>query len=333
MPVRAMFLERCRPVEERPLVSREQRVLQPGAGEVSLDMLACGVCRTDLHMVEGDLELPRLPTIPGHQVVGRVDGVGPGVDSELIGRIVGVAWMAGACGECPDCLGERENLCADATFTGMHRNGGFAEKVIARADFVYPLPRELPPVQAAPLLCAGVIGFRALRLAGALEGGALGIWGFGASAHLSLQVARHTGCSVFVVTRSPAHRRLARELGADWAGPPGAALPGLLDHAVVFSPAGEQIPEVLAALRPGGTAACAGITMSDVPGMPYRLLYGERVLRSVANATREDARHLLDLAVSIPLQPEIETMNLEQANDALDRVKHSRVNGALVLVP
>ena len=233
--------------------------------------------------------------------------------------------MAGACGSCVCCLTGRENLCPDARFTGLYRDGGYAERVAARADFTYALPEAFDEVQAAPLLCAGVIGYRALRLAGALGGGRLGIFGFGASAHVAIQVARHAGCEVAVFTRAPGHLRHARSLGAAWVGAPEEAPPEPLDHAVIFSPAGEQVPLALRYLARGGTVACAGVTMSDLPGFPYAYLYHERTLRSVANATRDDARELLALAAAIPIDTSVEVLPLEQANEALLRVKRSAV--------
>ncbi len=331
--MQAMVLDRPGDVESRPLVERDLEPPRPGVGEVRVRVSACGVCRTDLHTVEGELALPRLPLIPGHQIVGVVDEVGGGVSRTLIGSRVGVAWMAGACGSCRFCRSARENLCLEARFTGLHVQGGYAAWAVARADFAYPLPAGFSDDQAAPLLCAGVIGFRALRIAGALEGGRLGIFGFGASAHVAIQVARHAGCEVLVFTRAPRHREHALSLGAKWAGSPSDRPPGELDHAVVFSPAGDQVPEALKVLARGGTVACAGVTMSDIPGFPYAHLYHERSVRSVANATRADARELLELAARIPIVTAVEAVPLAEANEALSRVKGSRVTGALVLRP
>jgi propanol-preferring alcohol dehydrogenase len=328
-----MVLDRPGPVEGDPLRPGELDDPQAGPGEVVIRVRACAVCRTDLHIVEGEVRPPRLPLVPGHQVVGQVAAIGDGVSPGLLGRRVGLGWMWSACGACELCRRGLENLCADAAFTGLHADGGYAERLRARADFVYALPARFPDEQAAPLLCAGVIGLRALRLAGALDGGTLGIFGFGASAHVAIQVARHRGCEVLVFTRAKRHRRHALSLGASWAGAPGDAAPSVLDHAVIFSPAGEQVPLALAHLAPGGTAACAGITMTDIPGFPYATLYRERTLRSVANATRQDARELLELAEEIPIRTSVEAMPLASANEALRRVKHSLVDGALVLVP
>jgi len=331
--VKAMLLEAPAPVETAPLRAADvaDEALRPG--EVRLEVHACGVCRTDLHTVEGEVAVPHLPVVPGHQIVGVVTEAGPGVSSDLVGRRVGVAWMAGACGTCAWCLSGRENLCPEARFTGVHRHGGYAEHAVARADFVYTLPDAFDDVQAAPLLCAGVIGYRALRLAGALAGGRLGIFGFGASAHIALQVAKHARCEVFVFTRAEHHIRHALSLGAAWAGAPEQPPPAPLDRAVIFSPAGEQVPLALRCVARGGTVACAGVTMSDVPSFPYSDLYHERTVRSVANATRADARELLQLAVRIPITTSVEVLALERANEALLRVKRSAASGALVLCP
>lgn len=331
--MQAMVLEAPGTVESRPLALREVEPLRSGPGQLRLRVTLCGVCRTDLHTVEGELPAPRLPLIPGHEIVGVVEEVGPGVAPALVGTRVGVAWMAGACGTCTFCRSGRENLCPEARFTGLHVDGGYAQLALARADFTYPLPAGFSDEQAAPLLCAGVIGYRALRRAGALAGGRLGIFGFGASAHVAIQVARHAGCEVLVFTRAERHRRHALSLGASWAGSPSDRPPAALDHAVVFSPAGEQVIEALRHLSRGGTVACAGVTMSDLPGFPYSLLYHERTVRSVANATRADARELLELAARVPITTSVEVLPLTEANEALARVKHSRVTGALVLRP
>ncbi len=328
-----MVLERVCAAELGPLSLREVEDPRPGPGELALRVRACAVCRTDLHTVEGDLAVPRLPLIPGHQIVGTVEECGPGAAAGILGQRVGVAWMGGACGRCSWCASGRENLCPDARFTGLHIDGGYAERAVVRADFAYRLPAGFDDDQAAPLLCAGVIGYRALRLAGAMAGGRLGIFGFGASAHVAIQVARHAGCEVFVFTRALRHREHAQRLGAVWIGSPEDSPPHALDHAVVFSPAGEQVVLALRQLAPGGTVACAGVTMSDLPGFPYALIYHERTVRSVANATRADAEELLALAGRIPITSTVETLPLEQANEALLRVKRSSVTGALVLRP
>ena len=332
--MRAMVLSQPAPVERHPLELREIDDPVAGPGEVVLAVRACAVCRTDLHTVEGELRLPMTGIIPGHQVVGTVESAGHDVATGIIGTRVGLGWMWSACGRCEPCLRGAENLCTAAVFCGVHVHGGYAERVRARAEFVYPLPDAFPDEEAAPLLCGGVIGLRALRLAGALSGGGtLGIFGFGASAHVAIQVAHHAGCRVFVFTRTQGHRDLARALGASWVGGPEQTPPDTLDFAVVFSPAGGHVPAALARVAPGGTVACAGITMSDIPGFRYDLLYGERALRSVTNATRDDARELLGLAARIPIRTATEVIPLAAANEALLRVKRSQINGALVLDP
>ena len=332
--MKAMVLARPAAAEGSPLELREVEEPAAGPGEVVIAVRACAVCRTDLHTVEGELALPAAEVVPGHEVVGTVASAGAGVPPGIVGARVGLAWMWGTCGSCEACRRDDENLCPRAVFTGLHVHGGYAERVRARADFVYPLPDGIPDEQAAPLLCAGVIGLRALRLAGALtRGGTLGVFGFGASAHVAIQVALHAGCRVFVFTRAQGHRDLARALGASWVGGPDQRPPDRLDHAVVFSPAGAQVPTALSWLAPGGTVACAGVTMSDIPSFPYELLYGERSLRSVANATRDDARELLGLAARVPIRTTVEQLPLAAANEALLRLKRSQVNGALVLDP
>ena len=316
---------------ENPLEEAEIATPEAGRGELRLRVHACGVCHTDLHIVEGDLALPRLPLVPGHQIVGVVDLVGEGVSGWQVGERAGLPWLRSACGHCQFCLAGLENLCAEIRFNGFHADGGFAEYVVAPAEFTYRLPAGFDDTQAAPLLCAGVIGYRALRLSDIQPGGRLGLYGFGASAHVSIQVARHWGCQVYVFTRSEEHRQHARDLGAAWAGDARDAAPELLDSAVIFAPAGWIVPEALRALRPGGTVACAGIHMSDIPQMPYDLLYGERTLRTVANSTRRDVEELLQLAAEIPIRSDVEIFPLEAANNALARVKRSEVRGAAVL--
>lgn len=330
--MKALVLTETRPVRELPLALAELPEPQPAEGEVRVRVLACGVCRTDLHIVEGDLELPRLPIVPGHQVVGVVDAAGPGVTHVRAGDRVGVPWLHRTCQACEFCLDDRENLCRDALFTGFHVHGGYADFLVAPAGFVYPLPRALEPAAAAPLLCAGVIGYRALRLSEVKRGDRLGLYGFGASAHIAIQVARSWDCEVFVFSRSEAHQRQARELGAVWAGAveddPGARM-----HAsVFFAPAGGLIPPALARLERGGTLAVAGIHLDEIPALDYEThLYQERTLRSVTASTRRDVEELLDLAAGIPIRTEIEVHPLGAANEALLRIKESRVRGAAVL--
>lgn len=329
--MRAMQLSEPQSVFERPLALRELPEIQAEPGVIRVRVRACGVCHTDLHIVEGDLDLPRLPIVPGHQVVGVVDQVGAGVSEFQVGDRVGLPWLRSACGQCHYCQQGLENLCPRITFNGFHADGGFAEYVLAPATYAYHLPAGFEDLQAAPLLCAGVIGYRALRLSGIEPGGRLGLYGFGASAHVSIQVARHWGCHVYVFTRGQDHRRHALDLGAAWVGDARDQAPDQLDSAVIYAPAGWIVPEALRALRPGGTVACAGIHMSDIPQMPYELLYGERTLRSVANSTRRDVVDLLRLAAEIPITTDVEVYPLEAANQVLARIKRSEVRGAAVL--
>jgi propanol-preferring alcohol dehydrogenase len=306
---------------------------QPGPGQILLRVTACGVCHTDLHTVEGDLTLPRLPLIPGHQVVGRVEEVGEGVNAFRAGERAGAVWLHRTCGCCRYCLSGRENLCERAEFTGLHADGGYADYMVVDAAFAYTLPLALTDAEIAPLLCGGVIGYRALRVAGVAPGQTLGLYGFGNSAHITIQVARFWGCRVFVFTRSAGHQQHARDLGAAWVGLAGQTPPDLLDAAIIFAPAGELAPLALGAVRAGATVALAGIHMSPIPLLPYALLYGERVLRSVANSTRQDVRDLLALAAAIPIRAEVTTFPLAAANEVLADMKASRFNGDAVLIP
>ncbi|GAB4400071.1 MAG: zinc-dependent alcohol dehydrogenase family protein [Anaerolineales bacterium] len=326
-----MLLREPGPVEDVPLAAVELPDPHPGPGQVRIRVRACGVCHTDLHTVEGELRLPKLPLIPGHQIVGVVDEVGEGVSGLVQGQRVGVGWLGWACGECAFCRSGRENLCERAEFTGLHRDGGYAEYAVADARFVYRLPDGFSDIQAAPLLCAGIIGYRALRLSGVQPGQHLGLYGFGASAHIVLQIARHWGCRVYVFTRGEAHRALARELGAVWAGDARDDAGAPMHASIIFAPAGELVPLALGALDKGGTLALAGITMSDIPQMPYELLYHERTVRSVANSTREDAQGLLEVAAQMPVHTEVETYPLAEANRVLQRLKARQVQGAAVL--
>ncbi len=330
--MKAQVLRAPRPVEERPLELVDLPVPEPGPGQIRIKVAACGACRTDLHTVEGDLALPRLPVVPGHQVVGVVDAVGEGVSTFKKGDRAGAIWLGNTCGKCAPCTTGRENLCEGAEFTGLHLDGGYAERMIAAADFAYRLPGDLSDAETTPLLCGGVVGYRAFRLSEAKRGDVLGLYGFGNSAHVTIQVARHLGCRVFVFTRSPEHQEHARRLGAEWVGKAGEAPPEKLNAGIIFAPAGELVPAALAVLAPGGTLALAGIHMSPIPEMPYELLYRERTVRSVANSTREDARELLELAAEIPVRTDVVTFPLEEANAVLLAVKESRVSGDAVLV-
>jgi len=317
--------------EEKPLRLEELPVPQPGPGQVLLRVRLCGVCHTDLHTVEGDITPPRYPVTPGHQVVGEVAALGEGVAALRLGQRVGVPWLYAACGDCAFCRRGEENLCPNARFTGFHTAGGYAEYMLAEARYTLPLPESISDAQAAPLLCAGIIGYRALHKADVAPGERVGLFGFGASAHLAIQVARHWGCEVYVFTRSPAHRQHARNLGAAWVGGAQDAAPHPLDRAVIFAPAGSLIPLALAKLRPGGTLAINAIHMSPIPEMPYRLVYGERTLRSVANATYRDGVEFLALAAEIPVRATVQMYPFAQAPQALQDLKHSRINGEAVL--
>jgi propanol-preferring alcohol dehydrogenase len=330
--MRALVLEKQAPAEESPLHFRDVPVPEPGAGEVRVRVRACGICRTDLHTVEGDVPLPRSPLIPGHQIVGVVDALGQGVRSLREGDRVGVAWVYSTCGECAYCKKGLENLCDRARFTGYNADGGYAEAMVVPESFAYALPAGFSDLQAAPLLCAGIVGFRSFRLSNARPGERVGLYGFGASAHIILQVARHLGCEVYVFTRTEGHQQLARAMGAAWVGRAEQTPPAPLDAAVIFAPVGSLVLEALRVLRKGGTVSLADLTMSPIPQIDYdRLLYHERIIRSVANATREDAREFLRLAAEIPIHSEVEAFRLEDANLALQALKQSRIRGAGVL--
>ncbi len=329
--MKAMILRRQGPIEDRPLEHADLPESEPGPGELVVRVSACAVCHTDLHVVEGDLPPIVLPIVPGHQIVGVVEQAGAGVTQVKTGDRVGIPWLRRTCGACRYCLDGLENLCEGAEFTGYHAHGGYAEYAVAPAEFVYPLPASFPDEAAAPLLCAGVIGYRALRLCEVRPGGRLGLYGFGASAHLVLQVARFWGCQVYVFTRSEEHRQHARELGAAWAGGANEQAVPEIDAGIIFAPAGWLVPLALGALRPAGTLALAGIHMSPIPELDYRLLYRERTLRSVANLTRQDVREFLDVAAQIRIRTEVTAYRLEQANDALEAVKRGAVQGAAVL--
>lgn len=329
--MRAMVLKRPGPVETHPLDLLDLPRPEPGPGAVRIRVSVCGVCHTDLHTVEGDLELPRLPLIPGHQIVGVVDAVGPDVEEPTVGERVGVTWLFSACGECDFCRQGQENLCDQAQFTGLHAHGGYAEYVTVPAPYVHRLPPNFPDIEAAPLLCAGVIGYRSLRLSEVRPGQRLGLYGFGASAHVCIQIARYWGCEVYVFTRGEEHRRHARELGAAWTGDAREDAPAALDAAITFAPVGWIIPEALRALRRGGTLAVNAVHLTPIPELDYSRIYFEKTLRSVANCTRQDARELLVLAAEVPLHTDVEAYPLEEANQVLERLKRSEIRGAAVL--
>jgi len=329
--MRAMRLRAPGLVERDPLEAVDLPAPVPGPGEVRLKIGACGLCHTDLHEVEGELPLPKLPVIPGHQIVGVVEARGDGARRFAMGDRVGVPWLHSTCGACAACRRGDENLCDGARFTGYHVDGGYASHAVVPEAFAFRLPGGFTDAQAAPLLCAGIIGYRALCLADVKPGECLGLFGFGASAHIAIQVARFWECAVWVFTRTPEHRALAKALGASWVGGADDEPPGLLDRAISFAPVGSVIPLALAKLRKGGTLALAGIHLDRIPEMPYTLLYGERTLRSVTASTRRDADALLALAVRIPIRTEVEVFPLEEANAALQRLKAGRISGAGVL--
>jgi alcohol dehydrogenase, propanol-preferring len=329
--MRAMILPQPRPAKDSPLRLEDIPAPFPAENQIRVRVSCCGVCHTDLHTIEGDLPLPRLPVIPGHQIVGKVDALGAGVRKFKEGDRVGIAWLQWTDGQCQFCRQGLENLCEDARFTGIHADGGYAEYAVVSQDFAYPLPKQFSDEQAAPLLCAGIVGYRSYRLSGARRGDRLGLYGFGASAHLILQLARHQGCEVHVFTRAAAHRDLAKKLGAVWTGSAEDTPPHPMDASIIFAPAGALVPQALRVLRKAGMLALAGITMSPVPQMDYSLLYQERTIRSVANSTREDARQFLVLAAEVPLITEVQEFSLEQANHALLALKRSEIRGAGVL--
>ena len=319
-------------IADCPLRIEEVARPEAGAGQVLLRVLACGVCRTDLHIVEGELPSLRARLIPGHQIVGEIVG---GVTAELaLGTHVGVSWIGGTDGSCWYCRNNSENLCDAPTFTGYTVNGGYAEFAAARSDFVFPLPATLDPLHAAPLLCAGIIGFRSLRVAGVGPGERVGLFGFGASAHLAIEVLHAWRCEVYVSTRGASHRRLAESLGAKWVGAETDKPPVELDRAITFAPAGNVVISALSSLRKGGVVAINAIHLDHMPEFDYdRLLWGERQIRSVANMTRSDARDFLKLAAEIRLRPRVTTFALDQANEALAAVKGDAIDGAAVIIP
>jgi len=327
--MRAMVLE----APGAPLVARDLPDPEPGPGQVRLRVRACGVCRTDLHVCDGELPRPKLPLVPGHEIVGVIDRLGPGVTGWAPGQRVGVPWLGHTCGECRWCRSDRENLCDSARFTGYQFDGGYAESTVAAARYCLPLPAAFDDAHAAPLLCAGLIGYRAYRLAG--SGERLGLYGFGAAAHLLAQLAVAEGRRVFAFTRAGDEegQAFARRLGAEWAGASEAAPPEPLDAAIIFAPVGALVPAALRAVVKGGTVVCAGIHMSDIPAFPYRLLWEERAVRSVANLTRGDARGYFAALERVPVQVAVHPYPLAAANEALADLRAGRVTGAAVLVP
>ncbi len=314
-----------------PLLLEELPLPEPVPGQVRVRVQVCGVCRTDLHIADGELRDPKLPLVLGHEIVGVVDGVGAGVDTLSAGTRVGIPWLGWTCGECRFCRSERENLCDRARFTGYQLDGGFAEAAVADSRFCFRIPSEYASLQAAPLLCAGLIGYRALRMAGDAE--RLALYGFGAAAHVIVQVARWQGRRVFAFTRAgdDAGQAFARSLGAEWVGTSGETPPEQLDAAIIFAPVGELVPTALRSLVKGGVVVCAGIHMSDIPSFPYELLWGERTVRSVANLTRLDGEEFLQLAPRVPVHTEVEPFPLAAANEALDRLRAGTITGAAVI--
>lgn len=325
--MRAMVLER----PGQPLVLRDLPVPEPGPGHVLLRVHACGVCRTDLHIVDGELPDPKLPLVLGHQIVGEVVRVGAGATRFVPGQRVGVPWLGWICGECKYCRSGRENLCDRARFTGYTLDGGYAEYTVADERYCFPIPEGYPDLQAAPLLCAGLIGYRALRFAGQAQ--RIGFYGFGAAAHILTQVAVWQGRQVYAFTRPGDHegQAFARQLGAVWAGGSDELPPEPLEAALIFAPVGALVPQALRALEKGGTVVCAGIHMSDIPAFPYALLWEERVVRSVANLTRQDGEEFLSIAPKVPVRTEVQVYRLEEANRALEDLRSGRVRGAAVL--
>lgn len=331
--MKAMILERPGPIETAPLRLSEIAIPEPGPGEIRIKVSVCGVCHTDLHTVEGDLEMRKLPVIPGHQIVGAVDKTGSGTEIHRIGDRVGVTWFFSGCGVCPFCLEGRENLCSSAQFTGYHADGGYAQYMTVPERSAFAIPSVFSDADAAPLLCGGVIGYRALRLSEIQPGGNLGLYGFGNSAHVVIQVAVKLGCRVHVFTRGEKHRQLARELGAVWVGTPDEVPPTSLQASIIFAPAGPLVPLALQALEKGGTLVLAGITMTPIPEMDYSLIYWERTIKSVANTTRSDAEELLRIAAEVPVRTVVQEFPLERANEVLLMMKNSELKAGAILIP
>ncbi|MFQ5807470.1 MAG: zinc-dependent alcohol dehydrogenase family protein [Phycisphaerae bacterium] len=331
--MKAMVLTEIGPIDESPLGITELPDPRPGDGEVRLKVSCCAICRTDLHVIEGDLPRQRLPIIPGHQIVGLIDEVGPGGTRLKAGQRVGVAWLRHTCGKCAFCTAGRENLCESSQFTGYHADGGYAQYAVVPEEYAYEIPAAFSDLDAAPLLCAGIIGYRALKRCKLPSGGKLALYGFGSSAHVVMQIALHRGCEVYVATRGEKHRELARQLGAAWVGESAAKMPVKADSAIVFAPVGHLVPPALEKLRKGGTLSLAGIYMSEIPAMDYeRYVFYERDIHSVTANTRADGRELLAEAAQIPLRPHVTTYALAEANRALQDLKADRINGTGVLV-
>jgi propanol-preferring alcohol dehydrogenase len=330
--MKAMVLGARKPVDEAPLELKDMPVPEVGPGEILIKVRCCGVCHTDLHVVTGELPLHRLPLVPGHEVVGTVVRAGEGAGRLAVGQRVGAAWLRSACGECRFCRSGRENLCENARFNGYDADGGYAEYMVVPEKFAYAVPERFGDEEAAPLLCAGIVGYRALVLSGIEPGGTLGMYGFGGSAHIDLQIAKHRGARVFVFTRSVAHQEMARTLGADWVGTVQDEPPAKLTNAIIFAPVGSLYLVALRHLDRGGTVVSAGIHMSPIPEMDYdTCLYHERKMLSVANATRQDGEELLKVAAEIPVRTTVQAFPLEAANEVLRLLRAGQVNGAAVL--
>ena len=329
--MKACLLRTAAAIETNPLALVDLPAPQPTRREVLVRVSHCGVCRTDLHVIEGELTPRKSPVIPGHQVVGMVAELGADTVKFRVGSRVGVAWLHHTDGTCEYCRSGAENLCDNPSFTGYSVDGGYAQYIVAPEDFVYAIPEGFPNEQAAPLLCAGIIGFRSLRLSGIQPGGKLGFYGFGAAAHLAIQVALHWNVEVYALTRDARHQKLALDLGAKWAGGTFAEPPAKLDAAIVFAPAGEIVPAALQALRKGGVLVLGGIHMSPIPSFDYNLLYQERLIRSVANNTRQDGEDFLRIAAEIPVRTHVRLFSLEEANRALYALKNDAISGAAVL--
>ncbi len=330
--MQAMILKEPDSVDNNPLQLVELEKPKIKADEILIKINVCGLCHTDLHTVEGELKLPKKPLVPGHQIVGEVEELGEGVGRFKKGDRVGIAWLYSACGKCKYCVVDKENLCENARFTGYHVDGGYAQYAVISQDFAYSIPKDFSDIQAAPLLCGGIIGYRSLKLSEIKPKGVLGLYGFGNSAHVAIQVAVHWGCEVLVFTRSKEHQKHAESLGAKWTGTSRDKAPKKLDSAIIFAPAGELVLDALEALDKGGTLALAGIYMTPIPRMDYmKHLYHERTIRSVANATRQDGRELLELAAKIPIRTTTTSFPLKDANKALQLLKQNKLDGAGVL--
>jgi propanol-preferring alcohol dehydrogenase len=330
--MKAMVLNEIAPIASSPLEWTDVPVPDPAPGEVRLKVHACAICRTDLHVIEGDLPRQRLPVVPGHQVVGVIDAMGPDCGRFKPGQRVGVAWLRHTCGHCEFCAAGKENLCESARFTGYHADGGYAEYALVPEAFAYAIPESFSDVEAAPLLCAGIIGYRSLKRSNLPRSGRLALYGFGSSAHVVLQIAQHRGCEVYVVTRGEKHVALARRMGAVWAGQQASEMPVKVDSAIIFAPAGELVPPALESLTKGGTLALAGIHMSPIPQMHYdRYVFYERDIRSVTCNTRDDGRELLAEAAEIPIRPHTSVYPLADANGALMDLKNDQISGTGVL--